>query len=153
LTEADLDEELTHRFIQTRRLHRENSRMVHLRSLSNFMHILTSEQEVSSKEKNNSNRVELGRLGKKELLLEYLQRLVEEKEVNIELSDKYFHEYIKPLGNYMSSYYKFSFIGGGAFSIKFAFFLTAGIILDYLILLMSGRVIYFTILVLILFFF
>jgi hypothetical protein len=153
LTEADLDKELAHRYIQTRRLHRENSRMVHLRSLSNFMHILTSEQEVSSKEKNYSNRVELGRLRKKELLLEYLQRLVEEKEVNIELSDKYFHEYIKPLGNYMSSYYKFSFIGGGAFSIKFAFFLTAGIILDYLILLMSGRVIYFTILVLILFFF
>ena len=152
MTEADLDKELTQRFVQTRRLYRENSRMVHLRSLSNFIHILTTPQDVSSK-KTNSNRVQLGRLRKKELLLKYLNLLIEEKEVNTDLSDKYFHDYVKPLGNYMSSYYKFSFIGGGAFLIKFALFLTVGIVLDYLILLISGKVFYFTLLVLILFFF
>ncbi len=90
-------------------MYRENSKMIHLRSLSNFVHTLTSAQDTDSK--NNSNRVALSRVRKKELTLEYLKQLEEEKRVTDDLSDKYFNEYIKPLGNYMSSYHKFSYIG------------------------------------------
>ena len=130
-------------------MYRENSRIIHLRSLSNFIHTLTFAQEPNLKK--NTNRITLGRVRKKELILEYLKQLEEEKRVTDDLSDKYFNEYIKPLGNYMSSYHKFSYIGGGAFLLKFALFLTIGIVLDYLLLLITGRWIYFTILILILF--
>ncbi|MGI0108348.1 hypothetical protein [Salinimicrobium sp. WS361] len=149
MKEADLDKELIQILIQIKSMYRENSKMIHLRSLSNFVHTLTSAQDTVSK--NNSNRVELSRLRKKELTLEYLKQLEEEKRVTDDLSDKYFNEYIKPLGNYMSSYHKFSYIGGGAFLLKFAVYLTIGIVLDYLLLLITGRWVYFTILILILF--
>lgn len=127
----------------------ENGKMIHLRSLSNFVHTLTFVQEPNLKK--NSNRIALSRVRKKELILEYLKQLEEEKRVTDDLSDKYFNEYIKPLGNYMSSYHRFSYIGGGAILLKFVLFLTIGIILDYLLFLITGRWVYFTILILILF--
>ncbi|WP_424493613.1 hypothetical protein [Salinimicrobium sp. GXAS 041] len=151
MTEADLDKELNQLLIKVRKIYREDSRMIHFRSLSNFIHTLTSEQETIPVKKNYSNRVALGRLRKKELILEYLERLLIESEVTEEVSDKYFSDFIKPLGIYMSSYHKFSYAGGGALFLKFASFLTTGIFLDYLLLLITGRWVYLTILILILF--
>ncbi|TDN79080.1 hypothetical protein DET49_14015 [Salegentibacter sp. 24] len=107
MKEADLDKELTQTLIQIKTMYRKNSRMIHLRSLSNFIHTLTFVQEPNLKK--NTNRIALGRVRKKELILEYLKQLEEERRVTDDLSDKYFNEYIKPLGNYMSSYHKFSY--------------------------------------------
>lgn len=151
MTEKELNNKILEEFKRTSKIHVHNNKLIHQKSISNFVDHLIIEKKNQGKKIKNSNREELSRIRKKELLLDYLIKLNNNSEINDEISEEYFQDFIKPLGTYMNSYYGFSFIGGGATIVQIMVIITITLIIDYLIYFIFDQVFYFTILSMVIF--
>ena len=122
----------------------DNSELIHFKSTSNFIeHLLNDDIETIKK----SNVGNLGRIRKKELLLKYLVTIEKEIQITDKRSDELFQQYIIPIGNFMTTYYGFSYIGGRAFLLKIILILSLSISADFIIYYITDQFIFITILI------
>lgn len=146
MTEKELNNKILEGYNRTKKIHGKDNRLIHQKSISNFIDHLVHKEVNPSKKNNKSNREELGRIRKKELLNDYLNNLNKNSKIDEQISNEYFHDFIRPLGNYMSSYYGFSFVGGGVTKLILLIIITISLVIDYSIYFLTDHIIYFTIL-------
>ncbi len=151
MTEKELNNKILEEYNHTKKIHGRDNRLIHQKSISNFIDHLVHKTVIPSKTNNKSNREELGRIRKKELLNDYLISLNKNPKIDEEISKEYFHDFIKPLGNYMSSYYGFSLVGGGVTKLILLIIITISLVIDYSIYFLTDQIIYFTILSVVIF--
>ncbi|TRO66801.1 hypothetical protein [Christiangramia sabulilitoris] len=151
LTEKELNKNILEEFNHTKEIHGRNNKLIHHKSISNFIDHLVHKTENPSTKNNKSNREELGRIRKKELLNDYLVNLNKNPKIDEEISKEYFHDFIQPLGNYMSSYYGFTLVGNGVTKLILLIIITISLVIDYSIYFLTEKIIYFTILSVVIF--
>ncbi len=125
-----------------------NSALIHIKSTSNFVEHLLKDEKFKTVKKTNVRN--LGRIRKKELLLKYLNTIEKEIQITDKRSDELFQQYIIPIGNFMSTYYGFSYIGGRAFLLKIIFILSISVSSDLIIYYLTDKFIFVTVLIAIL---
>jgi hypothetical protein len=144
LTEKELNKNILNQLNVIKR--NDNSELIHFKSTSNFIeHLLNDDIDVETIKKSNFGN--LGRIRKKELLLKYLVTIEKEIEITDKRSDELFQQYIIPIGNFMSTYYGFSYIGGRAFLLKIILILSLSISADFIIYYTTDKFMFITILI------
>jgi len=125
----------------------DNNELIHFKSTSNFVEHLLNHNNIESEKTKKSNVNNLGRIRKKELLLKYLVTIEKEIHITDKRSDELFQQYIIPIGNFMSTYYGFSYIGGRAFLLKILLILSLAISADLIIYYLTDKIMFITILI------
>lgn len=146
MNEKELNTQILEQYKLTINSYGRKNRLIHQRSISNFVNHLVIKTSDTTEKNIKSNLKELGRIRKKELLNDYLIKINKNSEVDEEISKEYFYDFIIPLGNYMSSNYGFSLVGGGATKLILLIIITVSLIVDYCIYFLFDQVIYLTIL-------
>lgn len=129
--------------------HNVDLKQIHFKSIENFTLCLLNENSKQPHQK--SNLKGLGKLRKKELLLEYLIEIEKKRYLTTEESIKLFKQYIYPIGLFMSSCYGFSYLDLSTIGVKILMFLVPVIIVDFLVLELTGNYYFLSILIIILF--
>jgi len=148
LTEKETNEHIVEKFDLIKKSNNTKLKQIHHKSIQNFINFLLLDNDGSN---NKSNIKKLGKVRKKELLLEYLIKIENEQNITEEESNKLFRNYVYPIGLFMSSYFGFSFIGVEAVFMKILIFVAPAIIIDFLILELTNRFYFISILVILLF--
>ena len=117
-------------------LNEDEKRLIHFKSVSNFIYHLIFKQSYSSSRKNIKLQ-ELGEIRIKKYILEYLN-FIDNKQIGAEESSLLYEEYIFRIGDFMVDYYKFSGQGGKLKILNFLIVMFIGAVSDSLIYLFSG---------------
>jgi hypothetical protein len=148
LTEKEINEKIVEKFDFIKKSKNAKLKQIHYKSIKNFIGFLLIDNDKSNTK---SNIEKLGKVRKKELLLEYLIEIENEENITEEESNKLFRKYVYPIGLFMSSYFGFSFIDIGTILMKILIFVVPAIIIDFLILEFTDRFYFLSILVILFF--
>jgi len=143
-----MNEKIVKKFDLIKKSNKAKLKKIHSKSIQNFINYLLTDNNKSKKKSNIKN---LGKVRKKELLLEYLIEIENEDNITEEESNQLFRKYVYPIGLFMSSYFGFSFIDFGTIIMKILIFVVPAIIIDFLILEFTDRWYFISILVVSLF--
>ena len=148
MIERHINEQIVEKFDLIKKSNSAKLKLIHFNSIQNFINFLLIDNDDSY---NKSNIKRLGKVRKKELLLEYLNKIENEENITEEESNILFRKYVYPIGLFMSSYFGFSFIDIGTILMKIMIFVIPAIIIDFLILELADRFYFISILVVLLF--
>lgn len=112
----------------------------HIKSIENISEHLLHES-------NNSGRLQkISITRKKELLLDYLQIILDE---NSKKSSKFYYDnYVSKLGRFMNSYYGFTYCGGKILILFLSIYILIGFVIDFIIYTITNNFYYVFILTL-----
>lgn len=117
----------------------EEKKLIHFKSVSNFIHHLIFNQTDNPKKNEELQR--LGEVRLKKKLFEYLN-LVSNKKVNTKESSILYRKYIDEIGDFMVDYYGFSGEGGKLKLLTLLIVVILGAIMDFIIYLFNSKVQY-----------